>query len=85
MGGMAPTSRIHTRLKFLASYVRGIPTNLWTSCWPRICCEHISHSVSSTLKNETDPYERSSHSMSSMLENEMDLLKHSLPFGFKIA
>ena len=28
--------------------------------------------------------EQSSYSMSSSLKNEMDLLKHSLPFGFKM-
>ena len=47
------------------------------------CCEHSSHSVSSSLKNETDAYEKSSYSMLSSLKNEMDLLKHSLPFWFQ--
>ena len=49
------------------------------------CGEQSSHSMSSSLKNETDAYEQSSYSMSSSLKNEMDILKHSLPFGFKLA
>ena len=49
------------------------------------CGEHSSHSVSRSLENEIDPYEQSSYSMPSSLKNEMDLLKHSLPFGFKLA
>ena len=47
--------------------------------------DQSSHFVSSLLKNETNAYDQSSHSMSSSLKNEMDLLKHSLPFGFKLA
>ena len=77
MGGMAPASGLHTRVKFLVSYVRGQPTNLWTSCWLRTCCEHSSHSVSSSLKNETDAFEQSSHSVSSLLKNETDVLNNS--------
>ena len=85
MGGMAPAYGLHIGVQFLASYVRGQPTNLWISCWLRTCCECSSHSVSSSLKNQIDAFEQSSHSMSSSLKNEIDLLKNSLPFGFKIA
>ena len=49
------------------------------------CGENSSHSMSRSLENETDAFEQSFDSMSSSLKNEMDLLKHSLPFGFKIA
>ena len=75
MGGMDPVSRYHTRVKSLASYVRGKPTNLWTSCCLRTFSEHSSHPVSSSLKNEIGTREHSSFSMSSSSKNETDVVR----------
>ena len=74
---MFPVSGHHDGFKTLYYYVRGKPTNLWTSCWLITVSDHSSYSVSSSLKNETNACEHSYDYVSSSLKKEMNILKHS--------